>query len=79
METRHDQIFNKCSEKYVAFTLKVHNLWILESSEKSPTQTFFMSVFFSQTFIDHRTTGEGGEHFFNSSLSLPPGLQTLSH
>ena len=38
---------------------------------------FFYLGFFSQTFTNHRTAGEGGEHFFNSSLPLPPSSQTL--
>ena len=31
---------------------------------------FFHLVFLSQTFMNHRTAGEGGGHFFNSSLPL---------
>ena len=42
---------------------------------------FFTSicVFLSRTFTNHRTAGEWGEHFFNSSLPLPPASQTLRH
>ena len=40
---------------------------------------FFCLGFLSQTFTNHRTAGEGGEHFFNSSLLLPPASQTLRH
>ena len=40
---------------------------------------FFYLGFFSQTFTNHRTAGEGGGHFFNSSLPLPPASQTLRH
>ena len=36
-------------------------------------------VFFSRTFTNHMTPGEGGGHFFNSSLPLPPASQTLRH
>ena len=32
-----------------------------------------------RTFTNHRTTGEGGGHFFNSSLPLSPASQTLNH
>ena len=39
---------------------------------------FFLPRFFSQTFTNHRTAGEGERHFFNSSLPLPPSSQTLS-
>ena len=33
---------------------------------------FFYVGFLSRTFTKHRTAGEGGEHFINSSLPLPP-------
>ena len=35
--------------------------------------------FLSQLFANHRTAGEGGGHFFNSSLPPPPVSQTLRH
>ena len=35
--------------------------------------------FLSQPFTNHRTAGEGGGHFFNSSLPLPLASQTLRH
>ena len=40
---------------------------------------FFFSiwVFLSRTFTIHRTAGEGGGHFCNSLLPLPPASQTL--
>ena len=38
---------------------------------------FFLSGFLSRTFTNHRTAGEGGGHFFNSSVPLPPASQTL--
>ena len=39
---------------------------------------FFLSVFFfSPPFTDHKTAGEGGRHFLNSSLPLPPASQTV--
>ena len=42
---------------------------------------FFVSClgFLSQPFTNHRTVGEGGGHFFNSSLPLPLASQTLRH
>ena len=40
---------------------------------------FFYVGFFSWTFTNHRTAGEGGGHFFNSSLPLLPASQTLRH
>ena len=33
----------------------------------------------SRTFTNHRTAGEGGGNFFNSSLPVPPASQTLRH
>ena len=35
--------------------------------------------FLSQPFTNHRTAGEEGGHFFNSSLPLPPASQTLRY
>ena len=40
---------------------------------------FFCLGFLSRPFTNHRTAGEGGGYFFNSSLPLPPALQTLRH
>ena len=43
---------------------------------------FFVSVwvvFFLQTFTIHRTAGESGGYFFNSSVSLSSASQTLRH
>ena len=40
---------------------------------------FFYRSFLSRPFTNHRTAGEGGRHFFNSLLPLPPALQTLRH
>ena len=40
---------------------------------------FFYLGFLSRTFSNHRTAGEEGGHFFNSSLPLPPASQTLRH
>ena len=40
---------------------------------------FFYLGFLSQPSTNHRTAGEGGGHFFNSSLPLPPTSQTLTH
>ena len=40
---------------------------------------FFDLGFLAQTFANHRTTGEWGGHFFNSSLPLPLAPQILRH
>ena len=38
---------------------------------------FFCLGFPSQPFTNHRTAGEGGGHYFNSSLPLPSASHTL--
>ena len=49
-----------------------------ELIEESPP--FFLYLgFLSRTITNHRTTGEGGGHFFNFSKQLPPVSQTLRH
>ena len=40
---------------------------------------FFCRSFLSRPFTNHRTAEEGGRHFFNFSLSLPPASQILRH
>ena len=40
---------------------------------------FFYLGFLPRPFTNHRTAREGGGHFFNSSLPLPPASQTLRH
>ena len=35
--------------------------------------------FLSKPFTNQKTAGEGGGHFFNSSLPLPPASQTFRH
>ena len=40
---------------------------------------FFYLGFLTQPFTNHRTAGEGGGHFFNSSVPLPPTSKTLRH
>ena len=41
--------------------------------------SFFYLSFLSRTLLNHRTAGEWGRHFFNSSLPLPPASQILTH
>ena len=40
---------------------------------------FFYLGFLLRKCTNHRTAEEGGGHFFNSSLPLPPASQTLRH
>ena len=57
---------------------KFENLLIVEKSENYRQSAIFFSLgFLSRSFANHRTAGEGGGHFFNSSLPLPPSSQTL--
>ena len=39
----------------------------------------FYLGFLSRTFTNHRTAGEGGGHFFSSSLPLPSTSRVLRH
>ena len=40
---------------------------------------FFYMGFLSRPCTSHRTAGEEGGHFYNSSLPLPPALQRFRH
>ena len=51
----------------------------LSSAFTASLNLFFYLGFLSQTFIIHRTAGEGGVYFFNSSLPVLPVSQTLRH
>ena len=45
-------------------------------TENSPENLFFIYLsFLSRPFTNYRTAGEGGGHFFNSSLPLPLASQ----
>ena len=48
---------------------------------KKETWIIYFSIWgvLSRTFTNHRTAGEGGGHFFNSSVPLPPALRALRH
>ena len=53
---------------------------VLKIASVTPTfkkGDFSIWVFLSRPFTIHRTAGEGGRHFFNSSLPLPSTSQTL--
>ena len=49
------------------------------SGKLSPIHFFFYLRLLSRTSTIHRTAGEGGGYFFNSSLTVPPTSQTLRH
>ena len=61
--------------------VKSHNIYIKGNLNNIiEEQSFFFYLgFLSRTFMNHKTAGEGGGHFFNSSLPLPTASQTLRH
>ena len=54
---------------------------VLKKSEDTSLiiRVFFYLGFFSRTFTNYGTAGEGGGNFINSSLPLPTISQTLRH
>ena len=63
----------------------IHNAILEENKNRtvyiviSKTKVFFYLGFLSQTFMNHRTAGEGGGYLFNSPLPFPLASQTLGH
>ena len=67
----HNILFNKTS---------LYSLWFIALTTLLFTPfAFFYLGFLSRPFTNHSTAGEGGRHFFNSSLPLPPASQTRRH
>ena len=65
----HNILFNKTS---------LYSLWFIALTTLLFTPfAFFYLGFLSRPFTNHSTAGEGGRHFFNSSLPLPPTSQTF--
>ena len=71
-----------------SFSMRLNNiiskgkkLLIVINSKKRKNQRVATSPFCSiwVFFHNHPTAGEGGGHFLNSSLPLPPASQTLRH
>ena len=59
-------------------SVKTKRLTVIRKSFSE--EIFFLYLgFLSRPFANHRTAGERGGHFFNSSLPLPPDSQTLRH
>ena len=58
-------------------------VWVQDSADNLRFKLSFFGGFFfylgflSQPLTNHKTAGEGGGHFLNSSLPLPPISQTL--
>ena len=63
------------SESFTSVYIPEQNIAV----DSSFVSTFFFFTLFSRTFTNHRTAGEGGGHFINSSLPLPPASKTLRH
>ena len=61
------------------FFLTFYSFWNFLFEKVFPDIFVFYLGFVSRTFTNHRTAWEGGVHFFNSSLALPPASQTLRH
>ena len=72
-EHKFNHIFSDTLNSFNQHALEVH------CYSNSCYQFFFYLGFLSRTFTNHRTAGEGGGHFFNFSLPLPPASQTLTH
>ena len=68
--------------KYLASILQRSSLngcFHKDSEKRQQFYSFFFYLgFLSRKFTNHRTAGEGGGHFFNSSPPLPPASQTLT-
>ena len=77
--TNVDSIFN-VDIFDMHFFFYTHDLQVQNFCNKWIASDFFFYLgFLSQPFTNHRTTGEGGGHFFNSSLPCPPASQTLRY
>ena len=69
----------KFTGKHLEWSHLLINLQVFAGNLRANVFFFFYLGFLSWTFTNHRTAGEGGGHFFNSSLPLPPASQTLRH
>ena len=63
------------------FTEALHKMlkYIQNLYVELPLQLFFYLGFILRTFAIHRKARKTGGYLFNSSLLLPPALQTLRH
>ena len=61
---------------FIVLTLLIHSRSLCD---KEVIIIFFYLGFLPQPFTNHRTAGEGGGDFFNSSLPLPPASKTFRH
>ena len=56
-----------------------HREKALSNKVQTHMHFFFNLGFLLRTFTNNRTASEGGGHFLNSSIPLPPASQTLRH
>ena len=70
-----------CPPSQIGLKLIITNLrcYLTTYGDKTDHVGFFYLGFLSRTFANRRTEREGGGHFFNSSLPLPPASQTLRY
>ena len=74
------QIIGKFCRKFLIVTIAFMITKTLMRCMSIDRKIFFFYLgFLSRTFTNHRTAGEGGGHFSNSSLPLPPASQALRH
>ena len=76
---RHNMLYQNCkAHPYPRVTFNNSTVKVANSYKHLE---FFFSiwVFLSRPFANHKTAGEGGEHFLDSSLPLPPASQALRH
>ena len=73
---------NQLTGFYIMITLR-HWMYLWDPFAKYCEVFFFSLDFLSRAFTNYRAAGEGGGHFFDSSLSstlpLPPAYQALRH
>ena len=60
-----------------SFAIYCKQVFFCEYCKIFKNTVFFCLGFLSRPFTNYRTTGEGGGHFINSSLPLPPASQVL--
>ena len=71
---------NNCNNDYVGETGQNISEMIIDHNGRDVNSRYFFYLgFLSQPFMNHRTAGVGGVHFYNSSLLLLPASQTLRH
>ena len=79
---RHPNLFHRHISSNVRISLRKEKVFTLPCATSAcfmETNFFFYRGFLSRPSTNHRTAGEGGRHFFSSSLTFPPTSQALRH